>query len=155
MRKRTLVLGMLLPLGAVMAQGCPAVGMSLFSIGAGEVVGQGTTYTLNGIAYRTFVLPLGDVWEATLTVTERMDMTVKTDEPTAGGREIVALAGNRTVYIELERLTGRITRMRVTAKQGIFFRDAATATELIAQTVEVLKDLPPPSDASKEPRPLF
>ena len=149
MRKRTLVLGMLLPLSGMMAQGCPAVGMSLFSIGAGQVIGESTSYTLNGIAYRTFASPLDDVLQATLSSFKRMDITVKTDESTSEGREIVGLAGNRTVYIELERLTRRATRMRVTAKTGVFSRDAATAGALIAQTVEALEDLPPLADERK------
>ncbi len=155
MGKRTFVVGVLVILSGVVAQGCPAVGMSLFSIGAGEVVGQSTTYTLNGIAYRTFATPLDDVWEATRSSLKHMEMTVKTDEATPDGREIVALAGKRTVYIELERLTGRATRMRVTAKEGIFLRDAATASEFIAQTADLLKDLPPRSEANKERQPPF
>ena len=46
------------------------------------------------------------------------------------------------VTIELERLTGRTTRMRVTAKHGAIFRDRSTAGEIIAQTERALDELP-------------
>jgi hypothetical protein len=58
------------------------------------------------------------------------------------GRNLVARAGDRTAHIELEKLTSRTTRMRITAKHGWFWRDRATAGEFIAQTERSLDDLP-------------
>ena len=118
------------------------MGLTLFGVGAGTAAGTGTAYTLDGVAYRTFTAPLDDVRRATSTSLKRMDLRVKTDQTTESGRTIVALASDRTVSIELEKLTSRTTRMRVTAKQGAIFRDRATAGEIIAQTERALDDRP-------------
>lgn len=141
MVKRGLIAG-LIAAAALAAQGCAALGLLVLGTGAGVAAGTGTAYTLDGIAYRTFTAPIDDVRRATLTTLKRMDIAVKSDASTAEGRALVADAGDRTIYIDLERLTNRTTRMRVTAKQGWFFRDRATAGELIAQTEQALDDLP-------------
>jgi len=123
-------------------QGCAAVGLTLFGVGAGLSAGTGTQYTLDSIAYRTFTAPLQDIRRATLAAFKRMDITLQNDNAMDTGRHVVGQAGDRTVDIELERLTSRMTRMRVTAKQGWFFRDRATAGEIIAQTERSLDELP-------------
>lgn len=123
-------------------QGCAAVGLTLFGVGAGLSAGMGTQYTLDSIAYRTFTAPLEDLRRATLATFRRMDITLQNDDAMDTGRHVVGQAGDRTVDIELERLTARTTRMRVTAKQGWFFRDRARAGEIIAQTERSLDDLP-------------
>ena len=71
-----------------------------------------------------------------------MDMEVKENQPTDSGRKIVAQAGDRTIEIELDRVTSQTTRMRVNAKQGMFFKDRATAAEIIIQTERRLDDEP-------------
>jgi Protein of unknown function (DUF3568) len=124
----------------VVTNGCGAAGLTMLGVGAGTAAGTGTSYTLDGIAYRTFTASLEDVRRATATSLRRMDMRVKTDQATESGRSIVALAADRTVAIELEKLTSRATRMRVTAKQTAIFRDRATAGEIIAQTERALDD---------------
>ena len=123
-------------------QGCAAVGLTLFGVGAGLSAGTGTQYTLDSIAYRTFTAPLQDIRRATLAAFKRMAITLQNDDMMDTGRHVVGQAGDRTVDIELERLTARTTRMRVTAKQGWFFRDRATASEIIAQTERSLDELP-------------
>ncbi|OGL03730.1 MAG: hypothetical protein A3I03_01690 [Candidatus Rokubacteria bacterium RIFCSPLOWO2_02_FULL_68_19] len=54
----------------------------------------------------------------------------------------MAQAGDREVEIEVDRLTGKTSRMRVNVKQGWFFKDRATATEIIIQTERTLDDEP-------------
>lgn len=127
---------------ALAMQGCAAGGLTLLGVGAGTAASTGTAYTLDGVAYRTFTAPLDDVRRATSTSLRRMDVRVKTDRATDSGREIVAQAGDRAVAIELERLTARTTRMRVTAKHGVVFRDRSTAGEIIVQTERALDELP-------------
>lgn len=127
---------------AVGVQGCAGAGLALLGVGAGTAAGTGTSYTLDGIAYRTFTAPLEDVRRATATSLKRMDIRVKTDQATDSGRSIEALAGDRTVAIELQKLTGRTTRMRVTVKRHTVLRDRSTAGEIIAQTERTLDDLP-------------
>ena len=128
--------------------GCAAIGLAVVGTALGVGAGQGTAYTLDGIAYRTFTASIDDTRNAALRTMRRMDMKVDTDTKNPGdastleSREIVAVAGNRKVYIELEKLTSRTTRMRVTAKQGWFWRDRATAGEIIAQTVDAVDETP-------------
>lgn len=130
--------GLALLVLASVLPGCAAAGLTLFGVGAGVSAGTATDYTLNGIAYRTFAADPASVHRATLAALKRMGMTVKTDDSTADGRALAALAGERNVEIELQTLTTRTTRMRVTVKDGVFFRDRSTAGEIIAQTEHAL-----------------
>jgi hypothetical protein len=129
----------LIILTALMLEGCAMVGLTLLGVGAGV----GTNYTLDGIAYRTFTEHIDDVRRATLLALKRMDITLQSDDITDTGRAIIGLASSRrTLDVELERLTSRTTRLRVTAKYALILRDRATAAEFIAQTERALDDLP-------------
>jgi hypothetical protein len=68
------------------------------------------------------------------------------------GRAIAATAGDRIIEIELDRITERASRMRVVVKQGWFYKDRATATEIILQTGQVFEDSPALARLGK-PRP--
>lgn len=114
---------------AFVAQGCAA----------GVAVGAGVDHTLSGIAYKTFPVSANEPRFATLKTLHRMDIGVVRDEETSARHAIVAKASDRTIEIELETLTRRTTRMRVVANMdGLFFKDAATATEIIVQTAQTL-----------------
>lgn len=128
-------------------QGCMAIGVTLFGVGAGVTAGSGVSYTLDSVAYKTFTAPVDTMQDATLRTLQRMDIEVRDLEVRqAGGTEtgwtILAVAGDRAIEIELDRLTAKTTRMRVNAKQGWFFRDRATATEIILQTERTLEGEP-------------
>lgn len=115
--------------------GCAAVALTAGSMAAGE----GINHTLSGITYKTFATPIGELKVATFKTLDRLDMGVTEQNRTPSGWEIVAKAYDRKIEIELEALTKRATRMRVVANKGeIFFKDAATATEIIIQTAETL-----------------
>jgi hypothetical protein len=129
----------LIILTALMLEGCAMVGFTLLGVAAGV----DTNYTLDGIAYRTFTVPIDDVRRATLLALKRMDVTLQSDDLTDTGRAIIGLAGDgHTIDVELEQLTSRATRIRVTAKYALFLRDRATAAEFIAQTERALDDAP-------------
>ena len=114
-------------------QGCAAVALTA----AGIAGGAGVNHSLSGIAYKTFNNSVLELRAGTLRTLEDMDMTVTEDSETEDGWEIKATAAKREIDIELERLTKRATRMRVVANEGeIFFKDAATATEIIIMTAE-------------------
>jgi uncharacterized protein DUF3568 len=136
---------------ALGSQGCAAVDVPLLLTGAGEAAGQGVNYTLDGIAYRTFSAPVDQMRRATLTTFKRMEIAVQSEEAKEDGcRELVAAAaGDRTIYVELEKLTTRTTRMRITAKHGRMWRDRATAGEIIVQTARTLDDMPAVSHRTK------
>ncbi len=140
MKRGHLVL--LLLLGMAGSSGCAAVALTLFGVGAGVGTGTGSSYILDSIVYKTFNVSEQGVRKATLITLKRMAIQVKENEATEAGTKIVAVAGDRTIGIEVERLTGKTSRLRVFVKQGWFWRDRATATEIIIQTERTLDDNP-------------
>ena len=120
-------------LASLALQGCAAVVLTA----AGVAGGAGVNHTLSGIAYKTFNNSVAELRAGTLRTLEDMDMTVIEDSKTEDGWEIKATAIEREIDIELQQLTKRATRMRVVANEGkIFFKDSATATEIIIMTAE-------------------
>jgi hypothetical protein len=104
---------------------------------AAAVLGAGTStalgHSLNGTAYRTFTAPLREVRKAMLEALATMGMRVEYTETLEGGELIVASAEKRAIYIDLEPLTSRATRVQVAAKNGGLLHDSATATEIVLQ----------------------
>ncbi len=118
--------------------GCAAIGLALLGVGAGVATGTAVSYTLDGTAYRTFTVPLPQLQTATLTALDRMGIKVEAKRKTDRGESIKASGANRQIEVELEPISPKSTRMRTVAKQGVFFRDRATAIEIILQTENVL-----------------
>lgn len=118
--------------------GCAAVGLTLFGVGAGVATGTSVSYTLDGIAYRTFTATLPQVETATRTALDRMGIKVEATSKTEQGRALLATGNDREIEIEFEMVSSKTTRIRTVAKQGIFFKDRATAAEIIMQTERVL-----------------
>ena len=127
---------------AALSSGCAAFALTLLSAGAGTAASSGISYTLDSIAYKTFTASEEGLRTATLRTLKRMEIKVKGTERTEAGSKILAEASDRTIAIELDRLSGRTSRMRVDAKQGWFFKDRATAMEIILQTEQTLEDEP-------------
>ncbi len=123
---------------ALGTQGCAAAGLALFGVGAGVSSGTGVSYTLDSIAYKTFTASERELRTATLRSLKRMAMDVKDTQTTPAGSQITAIAEDRTVDIELDRITANTSRMRVNVKKGWILRDRATATEIILQTERAL-----------------
>ena len=133
-RWRLLALGVALPM-----LGCATpAGFAVFSAGTGVAMGTGVDYTLNGIAYKTFVAPLPTVRRATLNSLTRMGMKIEQDKKSDSGWSIVATANNREIDVDLESLTSRTTRMRVVANNGVIFKDRATEAAIIDETANTL-----------------
>jgi Protein of unknown function (DUF3568) len=132
------------PMGlGLLLQGCAAaaIGVTLATAGAGAGMTAGVEHTLNGIVYKTFSAPANEVRFATLKTLDRMGMPLTDDQKTETGWQLSAKAKDRSVDIELESLTDMATRIRVVANEGIvFFKDSATATEIILQTAQTLQD---------------
>ena len=126
-------------------QGCATAGIPR---GASAPAGQEMDYTL-GVAHRTFNVSLDQMRRATLVTFKRMNIALKSDGARADGRELVAASSDRTIYVELEQVTARTTRMRITAKQGWFWRDRTTAGEIIARTERTLANMPAVTERNK------
>jgi hypothetical protein len=130
---------------AVSLQGCAAAALTVVGAGVGVGAGAGVEHTMNGIVYKTFDASLNEMRFATLKMFDHMGMPVTADNKTEEGWTLTATASDRTIDVDLERVTDKMTRMRVVANKGqIFFKDASTATELINQTAAIVE-----SDARK------
>jgi hypothetical protein len=132
--------GFLLLIGFYLAclNGCAAVGLTLFGVGAGVTAGTAVSYTLDGVAYRTFTASLPKVEKATLTALNQMGIKVEGKEKAEDGQVIKATATERQIEVQLETVSANTTRIRTVVKQGVFFKDRATATEIILQTERIL-----------------
>ena len=138
MNTRNTLRGFALALSLLWFSGCASIGMTLFGVGAGVATGTSVSYTLDGVAYRTFTASLPQVESATRTALDRMGIRVATTSRTDQGKAIHAISNDREIEIELEMVISKTTRIRTVAKQGIFFKDRATAAEIIYQTEKVL-----------------
>jgi hypothetical protein len=126
----------------VALHGCAALALPVFSAVVGTATGVGVGHALDGITYKTFSAPVGVLSRATVMTLDRLDMPVMDVEHTEAGQSITAQAGDRTIEIELDRLTAITTRMRVVATKSWLVRDRATATEVISQTERTLTENP-------------
>ena len=112
---------------------CDPLTLTALVVGAGA----GVQHTMSGIAYKTFSSPMPKVRTAVNGALTHMDIKVGATEKIDNGVRIKARAADRDIEIELEALTSKTTRMRSTARNGIFM-DSATATEIILQTEKQL-----------------
>ena len=133
MRRFVPILGML---AALNLAGCAGAALT-----AGGIAGStGVNHTLSGIVYKTFTTPMKDLRTATLKTLNRMQIKVTADKKAKFGWRINGTAFERTIEIEFERLTPAVTRMSVTVDKGSIFKDSATSTEIILQTVQRLEN---------------
>jgi len=120
---------------ALCAAGCQPLALSLAGAGASAAVGA----SIAGISYRTFTAPLPAVKKASLAALDNMGIAFESLDTFEAGEIIFARAAGRSVEVELEALSQRATRMRVSTRDGGFFYDGATANEIVAQTQKELE----------------
>jgi hypothetical protein len=134
-------------------QGCAALALpalmpeavnSAVGAGTGSAVKAGTEHRSNGLVVRTFDAPLAEVHVGILETLNRLKTSVQRNEVDATGGLIIAVAGRRTVDIQLESITPELTSMRLVVKGPRFLaRDRATATQILAQIEQTLdRDFP-------------
>ncbi len=137
---RFIILAALLALAAL--QGCAALAVPLaaggMEGGAGAAATSGISYTFSSGAYKTVTAPYEDLMRAVEESLKRMDMPITETKQTETGAKIKADAGSRQIEIELDQLTTKATQIEVIAKDGWFFRDRATAAEIIVQIEKTL-----------------
>jgi hypothetical protein len=115
--------------------GCEPLALSLVGAGAGTALRYSF---VDGVTYRTFTAPAADVKHASLEALQRMGIAFESFDRYEYGELIYARAENRNIEIEIEPISARATRVRIAAKNGGFFYDNATASEIVAQTERVL-----------------
>jgi hypothetical protein len=104
----------------------------------GDLVKAGTVRTFGGATYRTFSVPLSELYHATRKTLDGLGFGPPEEESVEERVTLHAQAIDRTVRIDLQPITGAMTQMRVFVRKETLGKDLATASELIAQTELVL-----------------
>jgi hypothetical protein len=126
----------------VLLAGCQAmVASPLAASLAGGSATMAVSYSMNGVTYRTFTAPAAVVKSATLAAIDRMGIQLNGLSAFDRGETIAARTDERDIFIDIEPVSRKATRMRVAAKSGGLFYDTATATEIILQTEKILEAL--------------
>jgi hypothetical protein len=117
-------------MSALLLAGCETVSLAVLGIGGSAVV----NHQMTSRPSRTFTVPLLRVKDASIGALQRMGIHPEEVKKFENGEIITARLGKREIEVELESVTAYTTRMRVVARNGGFFYDGATATEIIVQT---------------------
>jgi len=115
--------------------GCDPLSLTMLGVGTAS----GIQYTLNGITYKTFTMPLPRVRTAAISGLRNMGIRVASREKTNGGELIKAHASDREIEVELDAITPQTTRMRTSVRSGLL-SDSATGIEIINQTEKSLNN---------------
>lgn len=119
--------------------GCSSVALPIAIPILVSGAGGGIAYTVTNVAYKTFSYPIGDVEAATHRALEKMRIEELERKGSGDGVRIRAKTKRLKIYIDLEVVTTRTTRIEVNAKKMGFLKDKATATEIITQTERFLE----------------
>lgn len=114
--------------------GCEPLAISVL----GATAGAALRYGIDGVAARTFTAPAPAVRDASLAALEHMGLTLDSTDTFEGGEVLYAHSINRVIQIEVEPISPRATRVRISAKNGGLFYDNATASEIVFQTERLL-----------------
>lgn len=121
-------------LASLLSQGCLAAGVALLGMAVSTATKTGVSYTMDSRAQKTFTAPVGLVKAGLLVALQELEFPIASQEEVDEGERIVAKANDREVEIDLEVVTPRATKLRVVVHQGWFWKDRATAEEIIEQT---------------------
>lgn len=121
----------------LLSSGCALSSLAVPAAVSGGAAG--VNYSLTNIASKTISYPVADVEEALYKAFSKMRIKRLRREASAGIVSVVASTSRLDIDIDLERVTPTVTNIRVNAKKGLFLKDKATATEIIAQTVDSLE----------------
>ncbi|HBO84138.1 MAG: hypothetical protein A2073_08385 [Deltaproteobacteria bacterium GWC2_42_11] len=113
------------------SSGCAAI---VIAGASGAIV-----YTVTNIAYKTTSYPFSHVEAATYTTLKNMGVVEVGKKDIENGIKIIAKTPNLKIYIDLERITTKTTKISVDAQENIILKDRATATEIIEQTERILE----------------
>ena len=122
----------------LLTQGCAVV-----AVGAVAGAAAGVTYTVLGVAEKTYNEEYDTVVAALQQALVSLDIktgdTKKTEENNkVVTTEIEAFARDLTIQVTIERVTDKATRVVVDASKRYVIKDRATATEILIQTTNIL-----------------
>ncbi|MGO9378244.1 MAG: DUF3568 family protein [Dissulfurispiraceae bacterium] len=115
----------------------------ILSVGCASILvagaGGGIAYTFTNVAYKTVTYPSGEVVAAVHGALKKMEITERYTELTAdGGMKIKAETPDLTIYVYIDNITIKTTKISVDARKYLIMKDVATATEIIQQTNRIL-----------------
>jgi hypothetical protein len=114
---------------------CQPAALALLGAGATGAV----RYNLDGVSARTFTASAQSVKSASLAALERMGIRLDSSSATETTEVMYARAARRDIQIEVEPISARATRLRVTARdESSILYDGATALEIVQQTEKLL-----------------
>lgn len=110
--------------------GCAAVAITGGSLGLG--------YSVTNVAQKTVNHPLDKVVWAIMDASEKMAIKVVKNRGNEEGRFIEATTKNLSIFIDLESITPKTTKMTINAQEGLFLKDKSTANAIIHKTQKIL-----------------
>ncbi|MFI5339368.1 MAG: DUF3568 family protein [Candidatus Methylomirabilales bacterium] len=132
------VLRLLVLAGLLVTQGC-----AVLAVGAVAGAAAGVTYTVLGIAEKTYSEDYDTVLAALQKALVNLDIkTGDTKRTEENGKvvttEIQAYVRDLTIQISIERISDKATRVVVDASKKYVIKDSATAGEILNQTTNNL-----------------
>ena len=100
----------------------------------------GVAYTITNVAYKTVVSPIDQVEFANRLALMKMRIRYIERRETGSGVQIVAETNELNIYIDLEKITPKTTKIGVNAERNILLKDKATAVAIIEQTEAMLEN---------------
>mgnify|MGYP001562070585 CR=1 FL=1 len=115
----------------------------LFSSGCASVliagVGGAVAYTITNVAYKTVGHPIKKVESAAHTTLKDMAIREVEKKNLENGVQIVAMASDLKIYINIEEITSKTTKISVDAQKWTVIKDKATAYAIIEGTEKILE----------------
>ena len=100
----------------------------------------GVAYTITNVAYKTVVSPIDRVEYANRLALMKMKIRYIERREMGNGVQIVAETRELNIYIDLEKITPKTTKIGVNAERNILLKDKATAVAIIEQTEAMLEN---------------
>ena len=104
---RRIALALAGPAVAAILGGCSLAAEPLAAAVAGAGTSAALGHSLNGLAYRTFTMPLAEVRVAALEALMTMGLRLESIQDSEEGQRIEASADRRWIYIDLEPIRAR------------------------------------------------
>ncbi len=100
----------------------------------------GVAYTVTNVAYKTIACPIDQVEFANRLALMKMKIKYVERMETGSGVLIVAETSELDIYINLEEITPKTTKIGVDAEKNIVMKDRATAAAIIEETEAMLEN---------------
>lgn len=115
----------------------------LLSSGCAAIVIAGASgaiaYTITNIAYKSLSYPFSQVEPAAHAALKNMGITEVGKKDIENGIQIIAATANLKIYIDIERIASKTTKINVDAQENIVLKDKATAAEIVDHIEKILE----------------